>query len=131
MPMAGTPRSQCSPPGASCYRRRVIPGREKKIALPLVAGVLLHGVAIAFPDIGFVRYGVGLIAGLLLAYGCGELLDAKGYPRILGLPGFALSIVWIWVAYLVPDPRVPRAPPRAQLPPRPSDDNAEADVADA
>ena len=86
----------------------------------MAAGLALHAVAFFGREILVVQYGVGVVAGLALAYGCGTYLRGKGYPWPLGIPAFFLSIVWVGVCLLVPDREQPPLP-AAQLPPRSGD----------
>lgn len=69
----------------------------------MVVGVALHVVAVLGGDIEAVRYGVGLVGAIALAWGCAVYLTGKGYPGWLGLPGFLLSICWVCVCVVVPD----------------------------
>lgn len=83
----------------------------------MAAGLALHALAYLGRDILVVQWGVGIVAGLVLAYGCGTYLRGKGYPWPLGLPAAFLSIVWVVVCLMVPDREQPPLP-REQLPPR-------------
>jgi hypothetical protein len=98
----------------------VIAGTEALGHKWMAVGVALHVAAYLGREILVVQYGVGIAAALALAYGCSTYLRGKGYPWPLGLPGAALSIVWVGVCLLVPDREQPPLP-AAQLPPRSGD----------
>ena len=94
----------------------MIPGTEALGHRWMAAGVGLHAMAFFGRDLLLVQYGVGIAAGLVLAYGCANYLRGKGYPWPLGIPAFFLSIVWVGVCLMVPDREQPPLP-QAQLPP--------------
>jgi hypothetical protein len=95
----------------------VIPGTATVGYKWMGLGLALHVAAYLGREVIAVQYGVGAVAGLMMAWGCCVYLEGKGYPKPLGIPAFALSIVWIGVCLLVPDREQPDLPP-AQLPPR-------------